>query len=300
MKVALYNLEKKIINSAMMQVSQYHKNKGDTIEIYSPLLHDTYDKIYAFSIFTFTPKDYVTPDMEVGGTGFSITKLLPKEIEDCDYDWSLYPNCKYSIVWFSRGCIRNCKFCIVREKEGYIYPVKPKNLNPNGTFIKVMDNNFFANPNWREAVEQLREWNQVVDFQGVDLRLLDQEQCEVLNSLKTKSSIHIAWDNPRLDLTNQLDMIIKYIKPYKLQCYVLVGFDTTLKEDIYRIDELWKRKILPYIMIYDNRKDNKVLRHLARWCNNRIIFKSCTFKDYLVGKYMILKDELEKCDLIEK
>ena len=148
MRIGLYNLEPKIVNTAMMQVSQYHKEQGDSVEIYSPLYHNSYDKVYAFSLFDFTPKYYVREDMICGGTGFDVASKLPSEIEACDYDWSLYPDCDYSIVWFSRGCIRQCPFCVVRQKEGYIHTVTPKNLNPNGKWIRVQDNNFFANPNW--------------------------------------------------------------------------------------------------------------------------------------------------------
>lgn len=32
--IGLYNLEPHIVNTAMMQVSQYHKNRGDNIYIY--------------------------------------------------------------------------------------------------------------------------------------------------------------------------------------------------------------------------------------------------------------------------
>lgn len=157
MKIGLYNLEPKIVNTAMMQVSTYEKERGNGIEMYSPLYHNTYDKIYAFSLFDFTDKGYATPDMITGGTGFDITSRLPREIEKCDYDWSLYPDCDFSIIWFSRGCIRKCPFCVVNQKEGYIHPVKTKNLNPKGKYIKVMDNNFFANPKWRESIDQLLE-----------------------------------------------------------------------------------------------------------------------------------------------
>ena len=146
MKIGLYNLEPSIVNTAMMQVSTYHKLNNDDVYIYSPLFHDEYDKIYAFSIFDYTDKGYVRDDMITGGTGFDIKSKLPVEITKCEYDWSLYPDCDYSILWFSRGCIRNCPFCVVREKEGYIHSVEPLNLNPNGEYVKVMDNNFFANP----------------------------------------------------------------------------------------------------------------------------------------------------------
>ena len=36
--IGLYNLEPHIVNTAMMQVSTYHKSIGDDVEIYSPLL----------------------------------------------------------------------------------------------------------------------------------------------------------------------------------------------------------------------------------------------------------------------
>ena len=98
----------------MMQVSQYHKNQGDEVHMYSPLYHDWYDKVYAFSLFDFTDKSYVRDDMIVGGTGFDITSRLPSEIEASDLDYSIFPDCDYSIIWFSRGCIRNCPFCVVR------------------------------------------------------------------------------------------------------------------------------------------------------------------------------------------
>ena len=46
MKIGLYNLEPNIINTAMMQVSQYHKEQGDQVETYYPLYHNYYDKVY--------------------------------------------------------------------------------------------------------------------------------------------------------------------------------------------------------------------------------------------------------------
>lgn len=38
MKIGLWNLEPKIENTALMQVSQYHKQKGDTLAHQSKLV----------------------------------------------------------------------------------------------------------------------------------------------------------------------------------------------------------------------------------------------------------------------
>ena len=136
-------------NFALMRLSAYHKSHGDNVEWAVPA--KTYDIVAASKIFTFSPDfDYSgidTHKMIKGGTGYDIGSRLPKEIEESTaMDYSLYPQYQFSIQFFSRGCIRHCPFCLVREKEGYITPVTPVNLNPLGKHIEVLDNNFFANP----------------------------------------------------------------------------------------------------------------------------------------------------------
>lgn len=280
LKVGLYNLEAKINNTAMMQVSHYHKNKGDEVELYNHFFHDSYDKIYAFSIFDYTDKGYVTSDMIKGGTGFNIYSKLPLEIEDSDLDYSIFPSCQTSYVWFSRGCIRECPFCVVSKKEGHIHPVSPKNLNPNGKWITVMDNNFFANPEWEKSISQLREWNQKVDLQGFDVRIFEREHGKALQQLKLYKQLKFAWDNPKEDIRENIEELLKYIKAWKLMCYVLIGFDSSMEEDLYRIETLRNYKIDPFVMPY-NRFDN-YQRGLARWVNHKAIFKTVSWDDYCV------------------
>jgi len=91
-------------------------------------------------------------------------------------DYSIYPQYPFSVQFFSRGCIRHCPFCLVHDKEGHIQSVTPHDINPNGKWIEILDNNFFANPNWRDAAEYLMKLNQPVNFHGVDVRIMDEEQ----------------------------------------------------------------------------------------------------------------------------
>jgi len=277
MNIGLMNLEPKFVNSAMMQVSKYYKDRGHQVWEYHPLFN--YDKIYAFSMFDFTDKSFVTDEMIVGGTGFDVTSRLPKEIEESDYDYSIFPSCDFSMVWFSRGCFRNCPFCVVRQKEGNIHPVEPKNLNPNGEYIKVMDNNFFGNPKWKDSVRQLRRWNQPVDLQGFDIRIFDQEQAEALSTLKFHKSFKFAWDNPKDNIDDKIELLLDYVKAYKLQCYVLIGYWSTPEEDLHRVMHLWDNyKIHAFAMPYN--KFDKYQSEFARWCNNKRVFKKTSWEDY--------------------
>ena len=73
---------------------------------------------------------------------------------------------------------------------------------------------------------------------GVDVRIMDEEQAWHLNRLKMKQNIHIAWNLPQLDLTERLKEMVKYVKPYKITCYVLIGFNSTVEQDLFRLNVL--------------------------------------------------------------
>ena len=239
-------------NFALMRISAYHKARGDQVEWATPF--NRYDKVMASKVFTFTPDfNYLTLQTDIvekGGTGYDITGRLPKEIENSRLmDYSIYPQYSFSLQFFSRGCIRKCPFCLVREKEGYIQAVEPVELNPEGKWIEVLDNNFFANPEWRNAISYLLKQNQMVNLHGVDVRIMNEEQAFYLSKLRLKRRIHIAWDLPSIDLTDKLKEVTKYIKPRNLSCYVLVGYNSTVEQDMYRLSRLRELGISPFALV---------------------------------------------------
>lgn len=288
-------------NFALMKISAYHKAQGDIVEWADPLFGGGYDKVYMSKIFTFSPDYPYEFDCEVikGGTGYDIKSRLPIEIEASPaMDYTIYPDCEYSLQFFSRGCIRKCPFCLVKEKEGHIHPVQPVELNPNGKWIEVLDNNFFANPDWKKSIEYLLNAGQQVKLHGVDIRIMTEEQAYWLNRLRLKGNIHIAWDLPALDLTQKLQEVTKYIKPHKLTCYVLVGYNSTIEQDMFRIDTLRRFGICPFVQPYrdyeNKRKPTQYERDLARWANNKFLYKSCKFEDYEPRKGFKCREYLKR------
>lgn len=98
----------------------------------------------------------------------------------------------------------------------------------------------------------------MVNFHGVDVRIMNEEQAFYLSKLKLKRRIHIAWDLPDIDLTEKLKEVTKYIKPRNLSCYVLVGFNSTIEQDIYRLNRLKELGISPFVQPYrDFNNDRK-------------------------------------------
>lgn len=273
-------------NYALMKIAAYHKAKGDTVG-WADI--GIYDLTYLSKIFTFSP-DFIPGfskygEIIKGGTGYDINSKLPIEIENSKLmDYSIYPQHNYSIQFLSRGCIRKCPFCLVLEKEGKIQPYEPVELNPNGKWIEVLDNNFFANPEWKASVNYLLSQNQPVNLHGVDIRIMNEEQAFYLNKLRLKRNIHIAWDLPELDLTDKLKEVVKYIKPNKICCYVLVGFNSSREQDMFRLRRIKELGITPFVQPYrdfnNERKPSQYEKDLARWANKMWTFKSCDFEDF--------------------
>lgn len=277
-------------NFALMKIAAFHKAKGDNVEWAMPMFGQ-YDRVYQSKIFTFTPDEQTDWRCEVvkGGTGYDIRSRLADEIEASKrMDYSIYPQYPFSIQFFSRGCIRRCPFCLVHDKEGEIHAVEPVALNPDGQWIEVLDNNFFANPEWLTAVQYLISTKQPVNLNGVDVRIMNEEQAFWLNKLRLRRSIHIAWDLPQLDLTEKLREVTHYIKPYKLMCYILVGFNSTIEQDMYRIERCRELGIKPYVMPYrdfeNKTRPSQYARDLAQYVNKPQIFKTCSFADFMPRK----------------
>lgn len=179
-----------------------------------------------------------------------------------------------------------------------IHPADPVQLNPKGEWIEVLDNNFFANPEWKNSIDYLMSAGQPVNLHGVDIRIMNEEQAYWLNRLKLKRNIHIAWDMPDIDLTDKLKEVTRYIKPYKLTCYVLIGFNSTVEQDLYRLERLKELKITPFVQPYrdfgNERKPSQYEKDMARWANKLWFFKSFEFKDFEPRKGFKCENYLKK------
>lgn len=284
MKIALYDVDSHHFpNLALMKLSAYHKKRGDSVEWWNGLTH--YDIAYQAKVFTeeYSPDadEILNADQVItGGTGYSISSALSEEIEHCTPDYSLYPEFQETAYGFlTRGCPRNCPFCIVSQKEGRCSK-KVSDLSEFWTGqkeIKLLDPNLLASTEHEALLVQLAESQARVDFtQGLDIRLVTSDNIPLLNRVKTKT-IHFAWDNPTVDLTGKFEWYANHAKltKHRKPCvYVLTNYDSTHEQDLYRVYALRDLGFDPYIMIYNKSTAPKETRHLQRWCNNRIVFNA--------------------------
>lgn len=271
-------------NIALMKLSSWHKSKGDIVEWFWPLLRWQYDIIYASKIYTNTPDIYFPAIVVKGGSGYDLKKKLSTEINNCFPDYSIYPENDYAIGFTTRGCNRKCLFCIVSEKEGKLQEVSlPKDFWSGQSKIILLDNNLTAASmqHFFRVCSQLKEMQVQVDFsQGLDLRLLQKEHLENLKDVRLWKRFHFAWDNIRDEqkIRQGINLFKKYYHPDKATVYVLIGFNTTPEEDIYRVEILRNLKVNPFVMPFD--KKNSYQKSFARYVNRKAIFKETTWEEY--------------------
>ena len=313
MKIGLIDVDgHNFPNLPLMKLSAWHKAKGDTVLWYEPFdgLVEKYDKVYLSKVFSFTP-DYEYPiyadEIEKGGSGYCIElengkevyhkerdKNLPYEIEHIYPDYSIYPELTKDTAYgfLTRGCPRGCGFCHVKVKEG-LCSVKVADLSEfwrGQKNIVLCDPNILACKDNMELLGQLRDSGARVEFnQGLDIRLINDRNLEMLKDIKL-TNIHFAFDDYK-----QKDIIEPRLRSFvkktgfnrgkgKVMVYILTNFDTTLEQDIYRIQLCRELNISPYPMIYDKEHCDPIYKKLQRWCNNFIFWSVPTFEEYLRGE----------------
>ncbi len=281
-------------NLCLMKLSAYHKARGDHVEWWRP--DGYYDRVYKSRVFTDTySKDTITvtnaDEVICGGTGYGLGPNLPDAVEHTYPDYSIYPQFSGIAYGFlSRGCPRNCGFCLVSDKEGR-RSIQVADLAEfwNGQKeIKLLDANLLACPDHEKLILQLAESRAYVDFsQGLDIRLITPDNVALLNRVRTKA-IHFAWDNPDIDLTPDFRRFleltaIKNVRKRKV--YVLTNYGSTHEQDLYRVEILRGMGYDPYVMVYDRPSAPAITRQLQRWVNNKRIFHTVpNFADYIPGR----------------
>ncbi len=275
-RIGLIQIDGKMPNLALMKLAAWHKNKGDDVRIID-LSTLKIDSWYGSKVF-------------MGGSGYDVKQTLPKEIEAQVPDYEAF-NIDYSMGFTSRGCIKDCGFCIVKQKEGELREVEFKETIRYCKYV-VMDNNFLASPLWKEKLQYFIDNQIKVSFnQGLDITYINEENAEMLSRTKyydrnfSRRCIYFAFDKMSLKpvLKEKLPILTKYIKNYHIMVYMLVGFDTTHKEDMERFQFLRYYNVDPFVMVYNNRKDKPELRHFARWVNKRIYKAEPDFSKYKIN-----------------
>lgn len=275
----------------LLKLSTYHKNLGNTTE----LVHGTNatisqepDVIYITSLFTwswepvwkavrFYSTNFPNSELWLGGLYASLmpehaalSGIRPERIcrglfakaEKLCPDYSLVPEWnkkdKASIIFSSRGCVRNCGFCAVPQLEGRIRSNTPsiKDLIwPEHTKVILFDNNFLASPNWKRVLNEIKKLDLRVDFnQGLDARLVSQTAAKMISQIKIDKVVRLSYDYRKMgpDVKRAITILKSAgIKGKSILVYTLYNFTDDPQDFFDRMRDILRWGAVCYPMRYE-------------------------------------------------
>ena len=228
--------------------------------------------------------------MIFGGTGVSLSTVLPDNIERCAPDYSLYPNNDTSYGFLTRGCVRKCYFCCVPEKEGTIRQVARIRDIAVHKKIKFLDNNILALRGHIKLLEELAELKIRCQFiQGLDIRLVNPVNSVALSKLRYFGDLIFAFDAwGSRDIIDKKLRLLSWVREWQPKFYVYVAPEMPLSDTVKRVLWLKEHKCIPYIMrdirCWEDR-NRDFYTDVAAYCNQVPIFKKMDFGTYMEKRY---------------
>ena len=228
----------------------------------------TWDLKHVVQSIDFCRRSFPNSEIMVGGISasllsedaLSLTGVMPHrglytdaESYPPDYSLTFERKNNISITSTTRGCVKRCQFCSVKDLEPN-FSVRDdweKDIEKDFQSIIFWDNNFLASPNFERDCERIAALKKRVDFnQGLDARLLDQEKARLL--FKTNLlPIRLAYDDVAYeeDVLRAIRLARQHSKR-EIVVYVLYNFRDTPEDLFYRINLLNREAVLSFPMEY--------------------------------------------------
>lgn len=304
MKNLLIDLDSKIPNLALCQISAWLKSRGEEVSLRVP---NDPDRVWVSCVFTWNA-DWARSvealwratgaEVHVGGTGVDFVvedgrlvkvadSSIPKEALAFPPDYSLYPEDDRAVGFAARGCNRGCEFCVVPMKEGRISGYWPiREWFQGRQKVLLLDNDLPLGPYHDAVLQEAQDLGVKISItQGYDLRCVargevSHEGLSLLAERKpwdlkfTERRLYVAWDYLGIErfVREGLEILLDYgWRPREIMVYILCGFNTTHEEDYYRYRVLWEEYgVYPFVMRYNRRLDDPWLNRFSRWVNRRL------------------------------
>ena len=142
----------------------------------------------------------------------------------------------------SRGCIRQCPFCAVPRIEGDLIELATWDSKPI-----VCDNNLLACSvrHFDRVIDSLKGLKGVDFNQGLDARLLTAHHVDRLRE-SDLYVVRFSWDSVS-DERCVMDAVARFPKRL-VRVYVLIGFNDSPDDALYRLETLRGAGIRPNVM----------------------------------------------------
>jgi len=226
--------------------------------------------------------------------GGPAVRLMPDYLTDVA---EIGTDCSSALEWHnpsatftSRGCIRRCSFCAVPLTEGKLVELKDWEPRPI-----VCDNNLLAcsRKHFDDVIDKLKPLRGIDFNQGLDARLLTKHHAQRLAELDCM--VRLAFDH----VSNESALMdaVCFLRGagfpwHRMRVYVLVGYNDTLEDALYRLNFVRQLGMKPNPMRYNpldtlardsyvapGWTSKELTRYVRYWANLRF-FGAIPFEDF--------------------
>lgn len=313
-KILLVDVDSKDGNLALAKYLTYYTKQGHSVTYkrlgldgypskkYITVDATGYDKVHVSNLFEINQDKFSInncSDVSIGGMGSINPELkLAPEVYNEEADQRVFSD---GIIreYLTRGCIRRCYFCKVWKYEGYIHHNKTVSeiVKDKRAKYKFMDNNILAWPEHIEIFHELVEKQLKLQFnQGLDIRLLNDKNAELLSKMNYIGEYIFAFDNIQDEkvINRGLEIFKRYItKDWKCKFYIYHNEEFgSINDLIYRVEWCRRNKVLPYVMRDQNcwgSINQDFLTDYAAYCNQPSLFKKMQFEEFLYKRHQNMK-----------
>lgn len=226
-----------------------------------------------------------------GGPAVTLNLEYLSGVAECGGEFDALPLHNPQATFTSRGCIRKCPFCAVPRIEGDLVELDEWSVKPI-----VCDNNLLAcsRRHFDTVIDKLKPLS-CVDFnQGLDARLLTKYHVERLAELDCH--VRLAWDHTREERQVMAALQLLFNAGFSKRAigvYVLIGFDDTPEDALYRLEALKGLGLRPNPMRYqplDTLRRNAYvsehwtefeLKRYMRYWSRQVWLEHVPFADYV-------------------
>lgn len=230
--------------------------------------------------------------VRAGGPAVALNPDFLADVAEIGGDVVALPHHNPNATFTTRGCIRKCPFCAVPKIEGDLIELAEWEPRPI-----VCDNNLLAasRVHFDRVIDRLKPLSGVDFNQGLDSRLLTDYHAGRLAELDLYVA-RLAWDTTAYEsqfLTAYQRLRDAGLSERMIRVYVLIGFDDTPEDALYRLQTVWGMSSFPNPMRYqplDARRRNdyvaaawtdRELKRFMRYWSRTHWFGHIPFQDYV-------------------
>jgi len=267
---ALYDVDSRIPNLALMKLSAWHKERGWNVRL---VRHSgeavPADAHFAATIFHRSTSSRRVAALRatlgdalvVGGTGGDLRVRLPAGVERMFPDYSLYGRSRSAVGFLTRGCVCRCPFCLVPRKEGRLRRC-PGGFDafvpPGQKRVVLLDNNLLAHPAAAAMLRETVRRDYAVNFsQSLDIAYLTAPLFEILRRGDSRKA-EVTKRQIYFSVNDESDIVrfeaarpwVRTLGDAAVSVILLYGYNTRLSQDYVRMRMLRRFRFIPFFQEY--------------------------------------------------